>query len=429
MPLNHIYYQNDGWYFSGPTGKRFLANPTMFAVYSPSGNQWRKLMYFPDDWQNLNLLLSIYDIYCSDKGLVEEMLALGLRAHMAELHRRMGRKLARTSTGPYRDYRHYFSENDLLYNYKGLIMLDSGGFSFGQTSKVCRLLKSPFAFIRRFGKIMLAVADLEQKREEWNITRYTRLARIAQRLNLSAQLRLKPDIIITLDRIMDFELPLWLKTRRILFNLTCACTALEVYARQPGLKPLLFPVIHPLGPPLSTIGRSISQEEALRFYSATFAAQLRRLRRAEVSIGLEFDGLAVGSLVPVRNYKHLSLLAEAVQRAITQTGFSGRPLHAFGAADKKAVFLARYGFTSFDSNLHVVKARNRYIYDPLTSSYQKMILPPDCQCPVCRHHSPQELLENRPGVKEVATVLQSLHNFYTNHLSHLEQIKTNRLTK
>ncbi len=412
--------QGKGWSFTSPNGACFLPNPTIFAVYSPSGNQWRKLMYFPDDWCDLNLLISTYDVYCADTAIIREMCRLGLRGHMDSLFRHVGRKVLQSNLPQYKCY-HPYIILDRTFPHRGLLMLDSGGFSFGQSEKLVRLLKSPFPAIRRFARLMLAVVRLESQEDEWDKVSFVRLARLAQRLHLRTQLQLKPDIVVTLDRVMHFDLPYWVKSRRVLFNLTCARTALEFYARTPEPKPLLFAVIHPLGPPPGLIGKTIiSRDMVAAFYTRTFALQIKYLLRAELETGLRFGGFAVGSLVPVTNYEFLDLLASSFARALAALGVKERPLHAFGAADKKAVFLYRYGFTSFDSNLHMVKARNRQIYDPATGIYKKMQLPPACGCPVCRRHAPEEFLENRQGVKEVATVLQSLHNFYTNHLSHLE---------
>ncbi|MGB9886541.1 MAG: hypothetical protein ACPLRW_06030 [Moorellales bacterium] len=417
-----VYRRTRGWSFTTPGGKRFLPDPTMFAVYSPSGNQWRKLMYFPDDWRSVNLLISMYDIYSADPSILREMCRLGIRGHMASLSYRMAIRLRQSDLPQYQSYCGY-TDPSRPFPHWGLIMLDSGGFSFGHPGKLIPLLQSPVPPIRRFARLLLAVAGLETETRGWNRARFERLARLAQRLHLRMQLRLQPDIIVTLDRVMHFDLPYRVKSRRVWFNLTCARTALELYARTPDPKPLLFPVVHPLGPPPAAIGTKLSPEQAREFYARTFALQLRYLLRAEKETGTNFGGFAVGSLVPVTNYAFLEVLASALAQALRKLGVGRRPLHAFGAADRKAVFLSRYGFTSFDTNLHVVKARSRQIYDPASGIYRKKELPTSCTCPVCRRHPPQELVEDRPGVKEVATVLQSLHNFYTNHLAHLKTIQ------
>lgn len=410
-----------GWSFITPGGRRFLPDPAIFAVFSPSGNQWRKLMYFPEDWQDLNILVSTYDVYCADSSIIREMYRLGLRGHMESLSRRMGKKLWQSELPQYAYYRRYI-DLDKPFPYRGLLMLDSGGFSLGQPGNLLRLLGSPVPVVRRFARLMLAVDGLEKQERGWKRATYVRLARLAQRAHLHVQLRLQPDIIITLDRIVHFDLPYKIKARRVLFNLTCARTALEFYARTPGPKPLLFAVIHPLGP-LPSYDDKAAMSEAATFYTHTFALQIAYLRRAELELGLRFGGFAVGSLVPVANYKFLALLASSFVKALESCGAGGRPLHAFGAAGRKAVFLRKYGFTSFDSNLHVVKARNRQLYDPAVGSYKKGQLPSSCRCPVCRRHQPEEFFESREGVREVATVLQSLHNFYANHLSHLEAMR------
>jgi queuine/archaeosine tRNA-ribosyltransferase len=340
---------------------------------------------------------------------------------MANLLRRVGEKLRKTNLPQYQAYRDYVNP-DRPFCYRGLIMLDSGGFSFGHAEKLTPLVRSPLPAVRRFARLMLAVAALENQ-DKWDRDRFRRLARLAQRLHLRNQLCLKPDIIVTLDRVIHFDLPYEIKRRRVLFNLICARTALAAYAPRPHPKPLLFAVIHPLGPPPRAVGKTTSEERARAFYTRTFTLQLKYLLHAETETGQQFGGFAVGSLVPVNNYAFLELLAGSLAAALQALGVGGRPLHAFGAADHKAVFLHRYGFTSFDSNLHMVKARNRQMYDPSSGSYKKMQPPTSCTCPICRRHPAEELVENRPGVKEVATVLQSLHNFYANHLAHLKTMR------
>jgi len=417
--------QRDGWAFKTPAGSRFLRDPELFAVYSTSGNQWRKLMYFWEDWQDLNLLVSMYDVYRSDTSLIREMYRLGLRGHMAALRQRVGRRVLSKRLPQYAAY-HQYIRLEKPFAHQGLLMLDSGGFSFGEPKKLHPLLKSPLPSIQRFARLMLAISELESQAERWNARQFIRMARAAQRYHLRAQLRLKPDIVITLDRVMHYELPYWMKLRRLSFNLACARTALELFVQTPEPRPLLFPVIHPAGPAWSEIGKEISPTAAEEHYTRTFTLQFAYLLRLEKRVGIRFGGFAVGSLVPVRNPAFLRLLARAVWRAVTACGVDGRPLHAFGASDNKMLLLSRYGFTSFDSSLHIVKARNRQIYDPDTGNYKKLQPPARCQCPVCSRHSADELLENRPGVKEVATVLQSLHNFYANHRVHLETLRRSK---
>lgn len=412
----------DGWILNTPNGKRFLANPDMFAVYSTSGNQWRKLMYFSEDWQHLNILISMYDIYRSDASLIREMLRLGLHGHIKSLRNRIIRKVLDSSLPQYQSYHKYLKlEKDIPY--EGILMLDSGGFSFGSPEKLHYLLKSPISSVRRFGRIMLSIAELEGGQYLWNTQEFLRLAQIAQKVNFLNQIKLKPDILITLDRIIPYEMPFWLKIRRIIFNLTCARTALELWARLPNPKPVLFTPIHPLGPSLSSIGKEISEKKAEENYTKTFLIQLKYLLRAERETGAPFAGFAVGSLVPITNHNFLKIICNAVSQAAKELKIDDRPLHAFGAADSKAILLNGFGFTSFDSNLHMIKARNRQIYDPTSGEYRKMQPPEKCSCIICRRHPDHELLENRSGVKEVATVLQSLHNFYANHLSHLATMR------
>lgn len=381
-------------------------------------------MYFCEDWQHLNMLISIYDIYRSDASVIREMLRLGLHEHIMAMRSRVGRKVLQKKLSQYQSYHRYINLEKNI-SYEGIFMLDSGGFSFGEPEKLQYLLKSPIPIIRRFGRIMLAIADLEVQHSTWNIQKFLRLAQVAQKINFLTQIKLKPDILITLDRVMHYEMPYWLKSRRIRFNLTCARTALELWAQLKEPKPVLFSPLHPLGPPFSRVGKDFSEKEAEDIYTKTFILQLKYLLRAEKEVGAMFGGFAVGSLVPVTSSKFLKIIGKAIFLATRTLRVNDRPLHAFGAADNKAILLNSFGFTSFDSNSHVVKARNRQIYDPVSAKYRKMQPPENCSCIICSRHSVNELLENRSGVKEVATVLQSLHNFYTNHITHLNIMREN----
>ena len=126
----------------------------------------------------------------------------------------------------------------------------------------------------------------------------------------------------------------------------------------------------------------------------------------------------------MKDYEMIRLIATALKHTLKAHGLRDRFLHAFGATNRKATYLFEFGFDSFDTTYHMVRAKNRYLYnrkqDTYVSSRDLKIW--SCNCPICSKHSLDKLREDRPGVKEVATVLHGLHNLYTNHLENIENL-------
>jgi hypothetical protein len=442
QPQRKIYNEPRGrciWEISdtgNPRAVKKLETPALFAGYSVWGNQWNKLMYFYSDWHDsLNLLISIYDIYRSSRCIGQKLLDEGFSEYSRGYVRRVREYVRQQSDKgtPYGDYANFFPTGDVP-PFGKLLMLDSGGFSFGTRTKLNALSKSCRKSashkvtdldkdVKDFAETMLEVDDLEGK-SSWTEARIQTLAQKAQRINLKHQLAAKGDFVVTLDRVIDdYEYSLEKKKRRAYFNLECAKGALEYKAKEKGnFGSLLLAVLHPVGPSLAEIGNNF--EEAREEYYDNICSYLDELVKKEEKLGAEFDGFGIGSLVPIKNYDLLRIIVEAIQAALREHGKENKLLHAFGATNNKARFLFQYGFDTFDTSYHVVRARNRFVYDKSISDYVSTLKLDsfDCSCRVCSKYSFDKLTENRKGVKEVATVLQSLHNLYTNHLECIENL-------
>lgn len=413
---------------SGFSGRQMCGR--QFAVMSSSGNAWRKFIYFLDLWApHLDILLSIYDIYMSDRSIRDEILSFGIRPHIHAALRRTYGYLA-SKGGRYVRYRQRLER--LMADppqVRGLIAVDSGGFSLSTPEKISRLccVKGDPEIVQ-LGYLLLQVDELERDAGS-STERYLLLAREAARTNIRYQLRTGADIVVSLDRVFDFNLPFSRREMRWLFSLECAREALITVRDMSGTaapRARVLPVIHPLGP---TPSKEAKPDEYYRYAREA----LRYLEEAERETGLMFYGVAIGSLVPLISQQLLLPVAVGVGGAILESSFRGRPIHAFGASNDKLELLWECGFNSFDTSHHLIKGRNRQSYIPAKSSYvpSKTLKTLPCYwrsetptsgsvgdpCPVCVSVTLDEYLEDSPGLKEVATVLQSLHDFYSNHLA------------
>lgn len=408
--------------------------PALFAGFSIWGNQWNKLMYFYHEWyKQLNLLLSVYDVYRASESLRRPMMRDGFHQYIDNYIRRVRRyvrRQARRIGSPYSDYAKF--PPGPIPAFRGAVMIDSGGFSFGDRIKLARLLEIYRDILRRnpedafaasvldFAETMLKVADAEEGR--WNEQTVTSLAERAQKINLSHQLAIQGDFVVTLDRVIDdYDYPLERKRRRAFFSLQCAKAALAEKARLGEHFPAaLLAVIHPIGPGPEEL-KTLGYAQGYRVYRRELDCYISELAAAEEKLKVQFDGFGIGSLVPLQDYDLIRLVVTAIKYTLRAHRMEDRFLHAFGATDRKASYLFEFGFDSFDTTYHIVRAKNRYLYDRERGTYvsSRDLKSWNCGCPICSRHSLDELRENRHGVKEVATVLHGLHNLYTNHLEQI----------
>lgn len=118
----------------------------------------------------------------------------------------------------------------------------------------------------------------------------------------------------------------------------------------------------------------------------------------------EFDGFALGGLVPVRpDYSKLFDIVLAARRA------TEKPLHVFGLAGPLYQPLLMYlGVDTFDSSGFVRSGSNRNYYVPGFGTYEmntfEQLQYTPCICPVCSNKPLSEIRESRE--------LISLHNLW-----------------
>jgi len=389
--------------------KRHLHTPSVFAGYSVWGNQWLKLLLFYEDWVGkANVLISLFDMFQSGSSRKQTIFDLGFSKGIRRQRNRyieaISRRLTKRYPG-YRDYADYLSDiNEGAFD--TLMMLDSGGFS----------LRRPEDFKKIDG-----LKKLYDQRDHYAL----------QKFILEKQLQTKAEFIITFDRaLVPMSIPIQEKQRRQQFSLNCAKAALEIISKKRDrgeeVDALLLAAVHGFGPCLHEINKGkISFEKAGRMYYETTKNYLEELLSFEKDIGITFDGFSVGSLVPFVNNGLIENVAEAVYDVLKEKRALNRLIHGLGATSEwKIRLLTSYGFDLFDTNLHVRMGRYRLYFNPDTREYVKIHdlekLP--CTCEVCTKHSKDHLTETRRGLREVSTVLLSLHNFYSSFQDLIERI-------
>lgn len=418
------------WRLPGSQNRSFQT-PALFAGFSVWGNQWNKLMYFYHQWyKQLNVLISIYDVYRAANCLRMPMMRDGFHQYVVDYVRHVReyvRLKAKQNGSPYSDYASF--PPGPIPAFRGAVMIDSGGFSFGDPKKLARTYeiykgistRNPdnvfAASVVDFAETMLRIAQIEEG--DWDEQTVVSLAGHAQRINLSHQLAIRGDFVATLDRVIDnYDYPLERKQRRAFFSLQCAKAALaEKAVLGENFPAALLGVIHPVGPGPREF-KDLSFDQAYCIYRRELDKYVSEFAASESRLKVQFDGFGIGSLVPLQDYEMIKLIATAVKDTLKAHEMDDRCVHAFGATNKKASYLFEFGFDSFDTTYHMVRAKNRYLYDLQSNRYvsSRGLQVWNCQCPMCSRYSLNELRENRSGVKEVATVLHGLHNLYTNHL-------------
>jgi len=396
----------------------------IFGSFSVSGNQWYKLLYFYDEWRDwLNLLVSQADIYRTRPSFRSELTEHGIRGYLPWKAQRVHAGLA---SKPRPSYREYAKRGDKRFGaYRGLVMLDSGGFTFGNLRKLA-LLRSR---TRSMNLVETATAlEREQKLEAsaaWSAKKARSLAGTAQVAHMKFGLSLRPDFLVSLDRIIESpSLPTRLKQRRAFFSISCAVEGLKFLSRLRESGSLFLPVVHPYGPYIPVPTDESTKREIVKRYEESATWQIQLLEEAEAKSGATFGGLAIGSLVPFENSTMVPLVGKALKSAIQASSFRDRFIHCFGANNDKLEILVKYGVHSFDTNHHMKLARNRLFYSPAEGAYVGLgdRRRPKCRCAICSSHPGWQFRESRKGLREVPTILIGLHNFQSNHLDRLRRL-------
>ncbi len=392
-------------------------------------------MWFYEDWKDdLNPLLSMHDLFVTDKGIFEE-LQQGFPAHLRTFMKRALAHVRRACAKPggeayqwYWDHYLRHLDPDHLDPFQGILLLDSGGFVLGNPKSWPRMKSVRNGRGAEIADLMAQLKAMEANRDS-SRTEYLRVGQEAQRIVLETGLAVRPDILVTLDRVIHYESPADLKDLYVQYNIANAHAALRMKSEASGKPfPMLWPVLHPWGPSLSEIKAGhLTPVQATEAYYRGYSQQLTALLGEERILGVQYDGFGLGSLVPISDSNLLGIIGKAVSRALMEHGVAERPLHAFGSTEPKALKLHEYGISSFDSTHHTVRARTRQALYPIgEGQYQRVGADLVCPCQVCRKHRTNgldEYLENRKGVKEVATVLLALHNYHASERAYLEPMR------
>lgn len=433
--LNHRRLNNGGrkreWTVTGNSSEscRFTT-PMLFSGISPSGNQINKLAWLYPIWKDkIDLLMSMYDVYCSTAHIEDRLRKEGIsrffKSHLEYLKKS----------------KHVISKQESLDIEKNLsngsesdsitrpTMLDSGGFSLSSVKGVESAVKSKSMNKndkdRRefFNKLIRIVRILESGK---SLEGYYNDIEFVQTKNLEWQLPLRPTFLLTLDKVIrKHDWPLEKKRAIARFGISCAEQALKYKAmKRDKFNSLLLAVLHPVGPGPKEIVSRYGYREASKKHEIEMFKLLEGLCEAEEKYKCKFDGFAVGSLVPIKNYDYLCVVAEGIAESILKLKLEGRFLHGLGVTNRKMETLVSYGFDSFDTTLHFRHARNRKVYSKNTGQYVTASEDAfrDCKCPLCASVPMEIRLENRAGLKEFATVCQALHNFFVNHQEFVESL-------
>jgi len=99
----------------------------------------------------------------------------------------------------------------------------------------------------------------------------------------------------------------------------------------------------------------------------------------------EFDGMALGSLVPIKDNKEKLITAvQDCRMVLNDRGFEDLPLHVLGISSGAIPLLAAVGADTFDSSSYLHSAINgKYVTSLVGSEPLDDVDFADCNCPVC----------------------------------------------
>lgn len=159
------------------------------------------------------------------------------------------------------------------------------------------------------------------------------------------------------------------------------------------------------------------QKDDLKLYASVHAWDFNSAKKIASKLSkYDFDGYAIGSLVPIRgDYSKIVEIVLGVKSSIKD-----KRIHCFGFSGVDGIFMAGLlGINSFDSTTYLVYARYRHYIIPQTG--QRICIGPKvrtekryildelpCVCPICRKHTLYDFIQNNSR----SVGLLSLHNLY-----------------
>lgn len=407
---------------------RFIT-PLIFSGVSPSGNQINKLTWIYNIWRDrIDVLMSIYDVYCCTQHIQDKLCAYGLGGFFASYIDYLNKIVKARGDERFKDLQKSIGNNKPKV-IKRPTMLDSGGFSLSSPKTLSSAFsnQASYKLERRdfFRKLIRIVVAIESRK--YLGKQYDSDIESVQQFNLEEQLKLKPTFILTLDKVVrNHNWPINKKRAIAQFGIKCSKYALKYKSiNKNKFGSLLLAVIHPIGPGPKEIAEHIGYAKGSKRHEKEMYMVVNSLCEEEAKLGVKFDGFAVGSLVPIQNYDYLHTIAEGIGNSLVKLGVEDRFLHGLGATNRKVECLLPYGFDSFDTTLHFRHARNRYIYSEKLGYYTQASRESlnGCTCPLCSQIPLDLRLDNREGMKEFATVCLGLHNFFVNHLEFVENLR------
>ncbi len=246
-----------------------------------------------------------------------------------------------------------------LFDFDGVLFVDSGGFKF-------------------LGDKTLDGSDFEVD--------------VDQRAIIDIQRKLGADLVLNLDRPIEPDDDYETRVRKAHMTAQNVDQFLELTDRQRQTRYL---TLH---------GYNYSMLN-------TFLTEIEKVI-GKNRVHREFDGVALGSLVPLKDNKDKLITAVSDCREVLDDwGFDELPLHVLGISSSAIPLLAAVGADTFDSSSYLHAAINGKYH---TSLYNTEPLDDvdfsDCDCPVCSDHKLVNWMEGDAEYQKDKLGAVSMHN-------------------
>lgn len=237
-------------------------------------------------------------------------------------------------------------ERAIFDGYDGLIFVDSGGFKFLHDDRI------------------------QGKRFEMEFN---------QAVAFDIQKQLGGDIIVNLDRPISPDDSFETRRKKAQETAENAAEFIRLSSKYDGSRYL---TLH---------GYNYSMID-------TFLTELQDVIGTEIGQSA-FDGIALGSLVPLKDNKQKLVTAvQDCQRVLSDHGYDDLPLHVLGISGSSIPLLAALGVDSFDSSSYLHSAINGKYYTSITESQHiDEVDFSECDCKVC---SDPEIVDRMKGNAE-----------------------------
>lgn len=136
------------------------------------------------------------------------------------------------------------------------------------------------------------------------------------------------------------------------------------------------------------------------------------LEREKVSLK-KIDGIAIGSLVPIKsNVLKVLEIVKGCKEVLEEFNMSSLPLHIFGISGTLMPLLAMIGVDTFDSTTYINLAINGiYLTNGLNKINVSKVKKRICNCEVCKNSKYFELIKKSSKIDGMVASLIAIHNF------------------